>query len=80
MLLHLIQVYEDSLDLPFPTVSPLDTLRHLMEQRGLRLKDLTPVFGTASVVSEVLRGKRKINAGQAKRLGEFFRLPADVFL
>ena len=30
LLLHLIQVYEDALDLPFPAVSPLDMLRHLM--------------------------------------------------
>jgi hypothetical protein len=32
-----------------------------MEQHGLLQKDLTDIFGTPSIVSEVLSGKRELN-------------------
>src|ERR1700674_3477488 len=43
-----------------PHSRPLDVLRFLMDQHGLRQKDLVSVFGTPSIVSEVLSGKREL--------------------
>jgi HTH-type transcriptional regulator/antitoxin HigA len=37
--------------------APIDALRNLMEVRGLRQRDLIPVFGANSVVSNVLTGQ-----------------------
>jgi len=54
--------------------------QHLMEQRGLKQADLVGVFGTPSIVSEVLSGKREMNARQARRLADFFDLTADLFV
>ena len=51
-----------------------------MEQNGLRQVDMISVFGTGSVVSEVLSGKRHISKTHALRLAERFRVGADVFL
>jgi antitoxin component HigA of HigAB toxin-antitoxin module len=37
-----------------------------MDQHGLRQKDLVDVFGTPSIVSEVLSGKRELNKEQGR--------------
>jgi antitoxin component HigA of HigAB toxin-antitoxin module len=39
----------------------LDAVRFLMDQHGLKQKDLVDVFGTPSIVSEVLSGKHELN-------------------
>ncbi len=44
-----------------PRATPLQTLSFLMEQHGLRQKDLVDIFGTRSIASEVLNGKARIN-------------------
>jgi antitoxin component HigA of HigAB toxin-antitoxin module len=41
---------------------------------------MVAVFGTASIVSEILSGKREIGAKQARRLADFFSVPADLFI
>ena len=64
---------------PLAEVSGIEMLRFLMEQHRLRQSDL-PEIGTQSVVSEVLSGKRRLNARQIARLAARFHVPADVFL
>ena len=56
LLTQLIQDYDDQIELP--DVPPLEMLRYLMAQRGLLQADLVPVFGSRSVASNVLNGKR----------------------
>jgi HTH-type transcriptional regulator/antitoxin HigA len=79
LLVHLIGLYEDRAVVP-PKTSPRQVLQHLMEQRRLKQRDLVALFGTASIVSEILSGKREINAKQARRLADFFSVPADLFI
>src|SRR5215471_7368587 len=55
-----------------PKAKPLDVLRFLMEQHELLQKDLADVFGTPSIVSEVLSGKRELNKDQIARLSQRF--------
>ncbi|MGC1086977.1 MAG: hypothetical protein WA894_00960, partial [Candidatus Acidiferrum sp.] len=43
-----------------PRARPVDVVRFLMEQHNLLQKDLVDVFGTRSIVSEVLSGKREL--------------------
>ena len=50
-----------------------------MEQHGLKQKDLVEVFGTPSIVSEVLNGKRDLNKTQIKRLSERFGVSPELF-
>lgn len=66
--------------IPFPAVSGIDALRHIMEEKGLRQGDLLDVFETRSVASEVINGKRPLTMKHVRRLSERFRLPAEVFL
>lgn len=60
LLTLLIEEFEER-NYSVPAASPLDILRHLMEANGLCQVDLIDVFGTASVVSEVLKGKRGLS-------------------
>jgi HTH-type transcriptional regulator/antitoxin HigA len=50
-----------------------------MEQHGLKQKDLADVFGTPSVVSEVMSGKRELNKEQIRRLSERFKVSPELF-
>jgi HTH-type transcriptional regulator/antitoxin HigA len=58
---------------------PLDAVRFLMDQHGLKQKDLVDVFATPSIVSEVLSGKRELNKDHIKRLSERFHLSPEIF-
>jgi HTH-type transcriptional regulator / antitoxin HigA len=58
---------------------PLEVVRFLMEQHDLKQKDLVDVFGTRSIVSEVLSGKRKLNKDYIARLSQRFHVSPDVF-
>lgn len=62
-----------------PRAKPLDVLRFLLEQNGMLQKDLTDVFGTPSIVSEVMSGKRELNKEHIKRLAERFHVSSEVF-
>ncbi|HJT70937.1 MAG TPA: helix-turn-helix domain-containing protein, partial [Terriglobales bacterium] len=59
--------------------SPLAVLNELMEANGLKQKDLVDVFGTPSIVSEVLNGKRGLTIEHIKRLSARFHVSPEVF-
>ena len=79
MLTLLIEDYEAQ-HYPLPRVSPNESLRALLEERGLKHKDIWPILGNKGAASEILSGHRSISKAQAKRLAEFFRVPIDLFV
>jgi HTH-type transcriptional regulator/antitoxin HigA len=79
LLTKLILDYDD-LHYPLPKLPPYKMIRLLMEHRGLRQADLLPVFGSRSVASDVVSGKREPSKAHIRKLAEFFRLPADLFI
>jgi HTH-type transcriptional regulator/antitoxin HigA len=60
-------------------VTPMATLRFLMQQHHLTQSDL-PEIGTQGVVSEILSGKRDLNVRQIKALSDRFHVPTSVFI
>jgi HTH-type transcriptional regulator/antitoxin HigA len=50
-----------------------------MEQHDLLQKDLADVFGTRSIVSEVLSGKRDLNKDHIERLSARFHVSPELF-
>ena len=62
-----------------PRAKPLEVLRFLMQQHGLLQKDLADVFGTPSIVSEVLHGKRELNKEHIARLSARFHVSPELF-
>ena len=79
LLTLLIHQFEES-RYPLGHAEPAEALRVLMEVRGLRQRDLIPIFGSSSVASDVINGKRAISKAQIRKLAEFFKLPAGLFL
>lgn len=63
-----------------PDATPAEVLRLLMDHHHLRQADLAEIFGAQSNVSEVLSGKREINARQARALAERFRVSPAIFI
>jgi HTH-type transcriptional regulator/antitoxin HigA len=78
LLILLIEDYEEK-NYQLPKSSPLAVIEFLMEQHGLKRKDLADVFGTPSIVSEVLNGKRELNKEQIRRLSERFHVSPELF-
>jgi HTH-type transcriptional regulator / antitoxin HigA len=78
LLTLLIQDFEER-RYALPRAEPLDVLQFLMDEHRLKQKDLVDVFGTPSVVSEVLSGKRGLNKGRIRRLSERFHVSPEVF-
>lgn len=78
ILCDLIEDY-DRAHYPVPAAAPRELLRQLMAEHGLTQAQL-PGLGGQGVVSQLLSGKRAINARQALALARLFKLPAGVFL
>jgi HTH-type transcriptional regulator/antitoxin HigA len=78
LLTLLIEDFEEK-QYQLPRAKPLGVLRFLMDQHGLKQKDLVDVFGTPSIVSEVLSGKRELNKDHIKRLSERFHVSPELF-
>jgi HTH-type transcriptional regulator/antitoxin HigA len=78
LLEQLVKDYDDQVELP--KIPPHRMIAYLMEQRGLRQADLLPVFGTRSVASDVLAGKREPSKAHIRKLSAFFHVSAELFL
>ncbi len=76
---RLIAAYEEQ-KWPHRSPTTADVVRYLMDQHGLSRADMVPILGTASRVSEVLRGKKGLSMSMVQRLRARFGVPADVLL
>jgi HTH-type transcriptional regulator/antitoxin HigA len=59
--------------------SPLEVLNQLMQANNLKQKDMVDIFGTPSIVSEVLHGKRQFTTEHIRRLSRRFHISPAVF-
>jgi HTH-type transcriptional regulator/antitoxin HigA len=74
-----IHVYEEQ-HYPMATKpDPIGMLSFLMEQHGLKQKDLIDVFGSQGIISEVLNGKRQLNKRHIELLSQRFHVSPEVF-
>jgi HTH-type transcriptional regulator / antitoxin HigA len=78
VLMTLIEAYEEEHH-SIPDASPVQVLRTLMEANGLRQKDLASIFGSESIVSEVLHKKRALNKTHIEKLSRRFGVSPAVF-
>ncbi len=69
ILILLIEKYEDehySIEDP----DPIEAIKFMMEQKGLKRKDLAEIIGYKSRVSEILSRKRKLSLEMIRNLHE----------
>ena len=75
----LVEAYDDQ-HYEVPDVLGVEMLRYLMEEHNLVQADLAAEFGSQSVASEILNGKRELNIKQICKLAERFHVAPAVFL
>jgi HTH-type transcriptional regulator / antitoxin HigA len=78
LLTVLIEAYEEE-HYPIPAASPVDVLAKLMVANNLKQKDLAPLFGSESIVSEILNHKRELNKHQIEKLSRRFKVSPALF-
>ena len=64
---------------PLKPATPIEVIEELMRANDLRQKDLVDVFGSESIVSEVLHGKRELNKEHIRRLCKRFHVSPELF-
>lgn len=74
----LIKEYDEKNN-PIPDTSPAQVLQTLMEANNLRQKDLAPLLGTESIVSEILSGERPFSKNHIEKLSARFHVSPAVF-
>ena len=77
LLARLIQDYDDQHH-ALPEAPPSEVIVFLMNQRGLRPSNLPPIFGSRSVASDVLSGKREPSNAHVRKLSEFFHVSTEL--
>ena len=80
LLADLLEDYGRKVIGKMPPFEPRQLLKSLMTENGLKQIDLTDIFGTQSIVSEVLSGKREITKSQAKALAKKFAMKVEAFI
>ncbi|MGB8355178.1 MAG: hypothetical protein WCD79_14870 [Chthoniobacteraceae bacterium] len=61
--------------------NPVETLKHLLGEHELKAVDLSHILrSSAKLGAMILRGDRSITADHARKLGEYFKLPAGTFI
>jgi HTH-type transcriptional regulator/antitoxin HigA len=78
VLITLIEAYEEEHH-SVNDASHVDILRTLMDANDLRQKDLASIFGSESIVSEVLHKKRALNKSHIQKLSRRFGVSPAVF-
>jgi HTH-type transcriptional regulator/antitoxin HigA len=78
VLMTLIEAYEEEHH-SIPDASPVEVLRTLMDANDLRQKDLVSIFGSESIVSEILHKKRDLNKTHIEKLSKRFNVSPAVF-
>lgn len=79
MVSSLIAAYEEE-HYPAPKIRGIVALKYLIESHQLKQADLKEEIGSQGVVSEVLNGKRELNARQIKLLAKRFHIDPSTFI
>lgn len=80
LLCTLIESYDAERVTP-PDITPVQLLKHLLEEHQMNAADLSRLLGTSRTLGPmILRGERSITAEHARKLGAHFSLPAGAFI
>ncbi|NER07882.1 MAG: helix-turn-helix domain-containing protein [Okeania sp. SIO3C4] len=79
ILATLVEIYEEK-NYPSSPPTPVEAIKFRMEQLGLKNKDLIPIMGSASRVSEILNNKRSPTVEMLKKLYKQLRIAPEILL
>lgn len=79
-LLHTVINEYEQRTFQWPDDEPRVVMAIVMEELGLKQKDLIPYIGTQPRVSDFLRGKANLTAKQIAALSKALHIPAELLL
>jgi HTH-type transcriptional regulator/antitoxin HigA len=79
LLVTLVEIYEKE-NYPVPPPSSIEAIKFRMDQMGMTQRDLIPILGSRSRVSEVLSGKRPLTLAMIRALRKHLDIPAETLL
>jgi len=79
LLTGMIHTYEQA-NYPISLPDPVEAIKLIMEEKGLKNKDLEPYIGPKSRVSELLNRKRYFTTEQIYSLHKALNIPLEVFI
>jgi HTH-type transcriptional regulator/antitoxin HigA len=79
ILATLIEAYEAEHH-PIEAPDPIAAILFMMEQKGLRRRDLEPAIGSRGRVSEILTRKRPLTLPMVRALSTLLDIPAGVLV
>lgn len=79
ILVTLVEAYEAK-HYAIESPDPIAAIQHRMEAMGMVRKDLEPLLGSKSRVSEVLNRKRKLTMEMVRNLHAAMQLPAEALI
>ena len=75
----LVEVYEDE-HYPILPPDPIEAIKYVMEEKGMDNKQLIPLLGTKSRVSEIMNRKKPLTLKMIYKLHQAMGLPLEVFI
>jgi HTH-type transcriptional regulator / antitoxin HigA len=80
LLIVLIEKFEQDFYQPEQNNNPISMLLFLMEQRDMQSIDLVDIFGSISVVEDVMAGRVQIDRAMSESLGQLFHVDSMLFI
>ncbi len=65
---------------PMEEPDPIAAIRFRLEQAGMKPKDLVPILGSRSRVSEILNHKRSLTVDMVRRLFDELHIPMEALI
>jgi len=75
----LVEKYEEQ-HWQIATPDPIEAIKYRMEEMGLKQKDLVPIIGSKSKVSEVLNRKIGLSLSMISNLSAQLHIPLEVLV
>jgi HTH-type transcriptional regulator / antitoxin HigA len=79
LLVVLVEKFEQDFYQPSQESNPLSMLLFLMDQQDIKPSDLVDIFGSQSIVNDVISGKTLIDRSRADLLAKLFHVDVTFF-
>ena len=79
LLSYLIEEYEEY-NFPLPDAAAHEVVKFVMELKGIKPKDLTPILGSKGNVSKILNGAARIQIETLAPLSSFLGIPMEALI
>jgi HTH-type transcriptional regulator/antitoxin HigA len=80
VLADIIQKYESRHHAITGGGNSLESLQHMLEERGMNASDLGRLLGNRALGGAILRGQRQLSKAHIRVLADYFKVSSDLFI